>query len=169
MVSVPQLALRVLQFLCVLIALALVAASIDDQFFGNSSVNWAMFVAVFSMIVVFYGMAAAFVESLAQPMILGAMDGLATLFNFIAGVVLAARLGVHSCSNRVSLMIRNVLAIIVANKHLEVSFQQQLDTGNGRKMPDAPGCHCIFLVRFCLVRCVHRYGFHRWRFQHGSP
>lgn len=64
--------------------------------------NWAMFVAVFSMIVVFYGMAAAFVESLAQPMILGAMDGLATLFNFIAGVVLAARLGVHSCSNRVS-------------------------------------------------------------------
>ncbi|KAK6602683.1 hypothetical protein H4I95_06620 [Botrytis cinerea] len=100
MVSVPQLALRVLQFLCVLIALALVAASIDDQFFGNSSVNWAMFVAVFSMIVVFYGMAAAFVESLAQPMILGAMDGLATLFNFIAGVVLAARLGVHSCSNR---------------------------------------------------------------------
>ncbi|TEY52517.1 hypothetical protein BOTCAL_0257g00100 [Botryotinia calthae] len=100
MVSVPQLALRVLQFLCVLIALALVAASIDDQFFGNSSVNWAMFVAVFSMIVVFYGLAAAFVESLAQPMILGAMDGLATLFNFIAGVVLAARLGVHSCSNR---------------------------------------------------------------------
>ncbi|KAF7953035.1 hypothetical protein EAE96_006257 [Botrytis aclada] len=100
MFSLPQLLLRVLQFLCVLIALALVAAAIDDQFFGNSSVNWAMFVAVFSMIVVFYGMAAAFVESLAQPMILGAMDGLATLFNFIAGVVLAARLGVHSCSNR---------------------------------------------------------------------
>ncbi|TGO40476.1 hypothetical protein BHYA_0036g00090 [Botrytis hyacinthi] len=100
MFSLPQLVLRVLQFICVLIALALVASAIDDQFFGNSSVNWAMFVAVFSMIVVFYGMAAAFVESLAQPMILGAMDGLATLFNFIAGVVLAARLGVHSCSNR---------------------------------------------------------------------
>ncbi|KAF7947163.1 uncharacterized protein EAE97_004412 [Botrytis byssoidea] len=100
MFSLPQFVLRFLQFICVLIALALVAAAIDDQFFGNSSVNWAMFVAVFSMIVVFYGMAAAFVESLAQPMILGAMDGLATLFNFIAGVVLAARLGVHSCSNR---------------------------------------------------------------------
>ncbi|KAF7880720.1 uncharacterized protein EAF01_011989 [Botrytis porri] len=100
MVSLPQLLLRVFQFLCVLISLALVAAAIDDQFFGNSSVNWAMFVAVFSMIVVFYGVAAAFVEGLAQPMILGAMDGLATLFNFIAGVVLASKLGVHSCSNR---------------------------------------------------------------------
>lgn len=104
MVSIPQLALRSAQFVCIIIALGLVAGAIDQEFFHNSSVNYAMFTAVFSLIVIFYGFAAAFVESLAHPIILSVMDGLATLFTFIAGVVLAAKLGVHSCSNRVSLI-----------------------------------------------------------------
>jgi hypothetical protein len=61
-----------------------------------------MFTSVFCMLVVLYGFAAAFVESLAIPIALIVADGLATLFSFIAGVVLAAKLGVHSCSNDVS-------------------------------------------------------------------
>ena len=51
--------------------------------------------------VVLLSVAALFVEALATPMIMGVLDVLATLFTFIAGVVLAAKLGVHSCGNKV--------------------------------------------------------------------
>lgn len=47
-------------------------------------------------------MAAAFVEAIAIPIALLILDAFATLFTFIAGVVLAAKLGAHSCNNQVS-------------------------------------------------------------------
>lgn len=52
------------------------------------------------MIVVLYGLAAAFVESLAHTLILAIMDGAALLFNLLSGIILASYLHVHSCSNR---------------------------------------------------------------------
>ncbi|CAD6442508.1 428e49fd-2d4d-4570-8040-1f4f53c9fbeb [Sclerotinia trifoliorum] len=100
MPSIAQIGLRSAQFITVLISLALIAAAIDIQRFGNNSVNYAMFTAVISMIVVLYGLAAAFVESLAHPFILMIMDSAALVFNLLAGIILAGYLHVHSCSNR---------------------------------------------------------------------
>jgi hypothetical protein len=101
--QVVQAILRVIQFILTLLITALIGNVIADAFAGNpSSINYAIFVAVFSWIVLFFGLAAAFVESLAVPVVLMALDALAAMFTFIAGVVLAAKLGVHSCSRSVS-------------------------------------------------------------------
>jgi len=98
-----QVILRALQFLWTLLITALIGNVIDDAFSGNaSSINFAMFVAVFSWLVVIYGFLAAFMESFNIPIVLLVADGLAALFTFIAGVVLAAKLGAHSCGNFVS-------------------------------------------------------------------
>ncbi|KAL3427114.1 hypothetical protein PVAG01_00623 [Phlyctema vagabunda] len=100
MVAFVQLALRAFQFLMVLLITALVGNVIAEAFAGNASaINYAIFVAVFCWITVLYGVAASIVESLAMPIVLAALDGLSALFTFIAGVVLAAKLGVHSCGN----------------------------------------------------------------------
>jgi hypothetical protein len=102
MVSLAQIALRTWQFLWTLLAMSLIGNVIADAFAGNpSSINYAMFTATFSMIVVLYGFVAAFVEAFAIPIVLLILDGLATIFTFIAGVVLAAKLHVHSCNNQV--------------------------------------------------------------------
>jgi hypothetical protein len=103
MVSISQIGLRTAQFILTLLITALVGNVIAEAFAGNaSSINYAIFVAVFSWIVLLFGFAAAFVESLAIPFVLMAMDALAAVFTFIAGVVLAAKLHVHSCGNLVS-------------------------------------------------------------------
>ena len=100
--QLPQVILRTIQFLLTLITMALLGNVIADAFSGNpSSVNFSIFVTVLAMLVVLYGLAASFVEALAVPMILGVADAIATLFTFIAGVLLAAKLGVHSCGNEV--------------------------------------------------------------------
>jgi hypothetical protein len=102
MVNVPQLALRSWTFLWTLITLALIGNAVSLAFAGNpSSINYAMFTAVFCMLVVLWGFAAVFVEALAMPLFLGVADALATFFSLIAGIVLAAKLGVHSCGNQV--------------------------------------------------------------------
>jgi hypothetical protein len=102
MVSLPQAVLRGSQFLWTLLITALIGNVIASAFAGNpSSINYAIFVAVFSWLVLFYGFAAAFVEGLARPIVMIVLDGLATLLTFIAGVVLAAKLHVHSCGNHV--------------------------------------------------------------------
>lgn len=98
--ELPQLVLRGLQFLFTLLITALVGNVIAEAFAGNASaINYAIFVAVFSWIVLLLGAAAAFVGALAIPVVMIALDAVAALLTFIAGVVLAAKLGVHSCSN----------------------------------------------------------------------
>jgi len=100
MVSLAQAVLRGSQFLWTLLITALIGNVIASAFAGNpSSINYAIFVAVFSWLVLFHGFAAAFVEGLAIPIVMIVLDGLATLLTFIAGVVLAAKLRVHSCGN----------------------------------------------------------------------
>ena len=76
---------------------------IDTAFSGNpSSVNYCIFVAVFSMLSLIYLVLVAFNESfMGHSMIPVALDLLNTFFFFCGGVALAAELGVHSCSNNV--------------------------------------------------------------------
>ena len=108
MVQKSQLGLRASQFLWTLLISALVGNVIATAFAGNeSSINYAIFVAVFSWIVLLLGFAAAWMEQ--SNIILVALDALAMIFTFIAGVVLATKLGVHSCGNEVSIVLRPAL------------------------------------------------------------
>jgi len=96
----PHAGLRLLQFLWTLLITALIGNVIADAFGGNpAAINYAMFVAVFCWLVLLYGLATAFMEALLIPIGLLVADGLAVLFTFIAGVVLAAKLGAHDCNN----------------------------------------------------------------------
>ena len=102
MPQISQLALRGAQFLFVLITMALVGNVIAEAFAGNNSkINYAMFVSVIDMAIVLWGIAAAFKEELAFGIVLKIADIVAVLATFIAGVVLAAGLGAHSCGNSV--------------------------------------------------------------------
>jgi hypothetical protein len=97
-----QAAIRLWTFIWTLLSMALIGNVIAIAFAGNpSSINYAMFTSTFCMLVVLFGFAAAFVEALAMPIVLLVLDGLAVVFSFIAGVVLAAKLGAHSCTNQV--------------------------------------------------------------------
>lgn len=83
--------------------MALVGNMIAESKDGNhSAVNFTMFVAVFAMLTLFYLIAATFKEAFAiHPMIMLALDIINTILFLIAGIVMAARLHVHSCSNEV--------------------------------------------------------------------
>jgi len=95
-----QVTLRAFQFFWTLLITALIGNVIDDAFNGNpASINYSIFVAVFSWLVLLYGLLSAIIEAFNIPIILLAADGLAALFTLIAGITLAAELGVHSCSN----------------------------------------------------------------------
>ena len=68
---------------------------------GNPSiVNYDMFVAVFSMLTLFYLIPATIKEDWAfHPLIMIVLDLLNTLFFFVGAVATASYLGVHSCGN----------------------------------------------------------------------
>merc|ERR1712093_790850 len=73
-----------------------------------SKINYAIFVSVFDMIVILWGIGACFKEGLAIGIVPPILDVIATLLTVIAGIVLAAGLGVHSCGNR-SYLVSNAL------------------------------------------------------------
>ena len=90
--------LRLLQLLWTLLVTALIGNVIASNINGHeAAINFSMFVAVLSWLAVLYGLVATFVESIAIPVALMALDGAATLFTFIAGVVLAAKLKATNC------------------------------------------------------------------------
>jgi len=100
MASWAQVGIRGFTFLWVLLTMALIGNVIASAFAGNeSSINYAMFVSTFDMLVLIIGFAAAFMDLSAFALVMVVFDVLATLFTFVAGVVLAAKLGVHSCGN----------------------------------------------------------------------
>lgn len=101
MPSLPPVLLRLWTFLFTLLTTALIGNAIASAFAGNpSSVNYSIFVCVFSWLALLYGLTTSMImESLAIPVVLMVMDGVAALLTMIAGVVLAAKLGVHSCGN----------------------------------------------------------------------
>lgn len=96
---VVNLALRGLQFLFTLLIMALIGNVIAEAVRGNPSlINYDMFVAVFSMLSLFYLIAVAFNDGFTgHPAIPLTLDVLNTLFFFIGGVAMAAELGVHNC------------------------------------------------------------------------
>ena len=92
------------QFFWTLLIMALVGNMIHDAFGGNPSiVNYAMFVAVLSMLSLFYLVPATIKEEFAfNPLIMVVLDFLNTLFFLCGAIAMAAYLGVHSCNNPVS-------------------------------------------------------------------
>lgn len=84
--------------------MALVGNMIATALAGNSAmVNYVMFVSVFGMGSLLYLLPTAFLDSFSVPIIALVLDGLNVLFWFCAAVALPAYLGVHSCSNSVSI------------------------------------------------------------------
>lgn len=109
MASIAQTILRVVQFILTLLLTALLGNALSDIFKGSpASVNFAMFTAALCWIALLYGLVAAVFERLAIPFALLILDTLATLFTFIAGIVLASKLHVHSCSNKQYLSSNNL-------------------------------------------------------------
>ena len=84
--------------------MALVGNMIASAFSGNpSSVNYAMFIAVFGMLTLFYLILVAWNDNFVMhPILPIVLDALNVLFWFCGAVALAALLGAHSCSNSVS-------------------------------------------------------------------
>ncbi|KAK0615989.1 marvel domain-containing protein [Bombardia bombarda] len=99
---IPTL-LRGLQLLWILLLTALIgnviATNVSAAHSATAAINFSMFVIVLSWLAAIFGLAAAFVDRIAIPIGLLAADALATLFTFIAAVVLAAKLRVVNCAN----------------------------------------------------------------------
>jgi uncharacterized membrane protein len=93
--------LRFVQLFWLLLITALIgnviANNVNASSGNESAINFTMFVAVLSWLAALYGLAAAVIESLAIPIVLLALDGLATLFTVIDGIVLAAKLRTTNC------------------------------------------------------------------------
>jgi Membrane-associating domain len=99
-----------LQFLWTLLILALVGNVIAEANAGNPSIiNYDMFVAVFSMLSLFFLAASAFTGAMSGTPIPLALDVLNTLFVFCGAVAMAAELGAHSCTDNVRLPISTPL------------------------------------------------------------
>jgi len=101
MANIIGMALRGLEFLWTFLIMALVGNMIHDAFGGNPSiVNYVMFVAVFSMLSLFYLIPATVSEGFQLHGLLPVLvDALNMLFTFVGGVALAAYLGANNCSD----------------------------------------------------------------------
>lgn len=104
--DIVQFAIRTWTFIFTLLTMALVGNAIAIQLYSNASVNFAMFVSVLAMVALIIWVICR-VASLPVVVTLIA-DGLAMLFSLLAGIILPARLHVHSCNN-VNYLIRNGL------------------------------------------------------------
>ncbi len=92
------------QFFWTLLIMALVGNMIAEAIKGNhSAINFTMFVAVLAMLALLYLIVASVVESIAIPIAMLVLDAILTVLFLIAGIVMAAKLGVHSCNNEVRL------------------------------------------------------------------
>ncbi|KAK3402750.1 marvel domain-containing protein [Sordaria brevicollis] len=98
-----HLLLRSLQLLFLIILTALIgnviALDLAASSTARAAINFSMFVIVLSWIAALFGLAAAVFQRIAIPLVMLALDALATLFTVIAGIVLAAKLGVANCGN----------------------------------------------------------------------
>jgi hypothetical protein len=93
--------------------MALTGNIIADAVAGNpSSINYTIFVSVFSMLCLFYFFAGAFNDGFViHPSLPLLLDALNTLFFFAGAVALAAKLGVHSCSIQVCAVLAAACAV----------------------------------------------------------
>lgn len=94
-------ALRGVLFVFLVIVLGLTASLIADRDRTNPQVNFALFASVFGLAFgFFYGIFAAFIEFLAFPIVLVAIDFLDFVFTFAGATALAASIRAHSCGNQ---------------------------------------------------------------------
>ncbi|KAI1816240.1 marvel domain-containing protein [Poronia punctata] len=95
--------LRVLQFLFTLIATGLIgnvrATTISAAGTSTAAINFAIFVLALSWLALLYGLVIQFVSAIAIPVVSLVLDSLATLFTFIAAVILSAKLTSVNCGN----------------------------------------------------------------------
>ncbi|KAF2749584.1 hypothetical protein M011DRAFT_466026 [Sporormia fimetaria CBS 119925] len=93
--------LRIWQFICSLIIMALVGNMIATAYAGNSAmVNYTIFVSVFGMFSLLYLIPTLFISRFFLPFVALVLDALNVIFWFCAAVALPSYLGVRSCSNR---------------------------------------------------------------------
>lgn len=80
---------------------ALIGNAIAIRVGGSpSAINYAMFVAVISWLTIIFSICTSFfLESLVIVSVIA--EAVVAAFSLIAGIVLAAKLGVHSCGNEV--------------------------------------------------------------------
>ena len=124
---------------------------------GNpATVNYNIFVAIFGVLSLLYLLPAAFNESFQGHALLPiVLDGLNMLFIFAGATALAAGLGVHSCSNGVSLEPKRQLSIfltLLSGLHPYQSYHEWCRQ-HEKPLPGGTSCHRIPLVR---IRCVRR-------------
>lgn len=104
--QIVQVGLRALQLLWVVLLTALlgnVIATRNNGFFVSApGVNFSMFVTVLAWLATIYGLAVAFVESIAVPIVVLAADAAVVLFSFISAIVLAASLRLPNCGRQPS-------------------------------------------------------------------
>lgn len=64
---------------------------------ATQAINFTMFVAAWAWLAAIFGLVAAFISSLALPLIMLPLEILAVLFTFISAIVLSAKLGAVDC------------------------------------------------------------------------
>ncbi|CAN8106015.1 unnamed protein product [Discula destructiva] len=98
-----QIGLRSLQLLWILILTALlgnlIATAHNNALVSNAAVNFSLFVTVLAWLAALYGLALAFVASLAVPIVVLAADAVVVLFSFIDAIVLAALIRARNCGD----------------------------------------------------------------------
>ena len=178
MVSIPQAILRFIQFIWIILITSLIGNVLAGKTGTNSTVNYAMYVAAYTWIAWFVGIAAIFVEGLAIPAVVFVLDLLAAIFTFVAGVVLAKKLeGAHSCNNDVGLhfplprttyeapVFCCALVLVPGNiltRHPELHFQQRHYARRRlakKALPRAASLNRLLLV---LVGLLHGFYGHFW-------
>lgn len=132
MSKIINLTLRGFQFFFTFLIMALIGNAIASRDSGNgtpSSINYVMFTAAFSMLTLLYLIPATFHEGIqGHAMIPTVLDGINVLFTFIAGVVLAAKLGpANSCSNYDYTRSVEVIAF-TTNHQMKVCREDQAST-----------------------------------------
>lgn len=98
-----QIGLRALQLLWIILLTALlgniIATAHNNALVSNAAVNFSLFVTVLAWLATLYGLALAFVTSLAIPIVVLAADAAVVLFSFISAIVLAALLRTRNCGD----------------------------------------------------------------------
>lgn len=131
-----------LQFVWILICMALIGNMLAISG-GPSVINYDMFVAAFCMLALFYLTLVSVKESFTiHPVFPLVVDILCTIFTLVAGIATAAYLNVHSCSNRVSIIVlafdRSLLTILSRATSTATSSPAALPPAAVRVRPPLP-------------------------------
>lgn len=103
MASLGDTIIRVILLVFSIVALGLTAGWVHDDPHSNR-VRFAVFAPAFSILFgCFYGLAAAFIEFLAIPLVLVVIDFCNWVFLFAAATAIAAKTGAGSCGNKSNL------------------------------------------------------------------